>query len=702
MTDETARPLLAEALTCYASGNYRGALALARRAVAASDDAAALVVWVNAATRADALDDAIEGLEQLHARFPADDRFSRMLSTALNHAASRRTPGDESAVAGYERALVLWPDNVEALYTRALAARFDGDDVRAAGLLARAVALRPDDIELALEHHGAALAGKPGDARAAFASLLPALPSDLAPRAAQLAAIADDGELACSALARADSIDACMQAAAILASHGDADNARCAFARGATLGGRGIRAPSLRACIGERLTLPAIPADEAALARGRQGFAEGLARLEDEFDASSLSRCESGLSQLQWSNFLLAYQGEDDLALQSRYGDFAVRAARILAPDFARPPSRSEPRRVAIVSGFLRDSTIGAYFESWFGALAKAGFEVTAFALGPRHDAVTDRLAARVASLVRLDGSLESMAESIRATRARLVLYPELGMDERVFALAALRLAPVQAAAWGHPVTSGLPTIDAWFTCAAMEPPDAASHYRERLLPLPGLGTAYRAPEPPVVRGRDELGLPGGRLYLVPQSAFKLHPDDDAVLAAIAATDGEARLVLFDNERPGATRRLRARLVRALAAAGAGPDRLVFVPLTSRQRYLSINAACDVMVDTQRWSGGNTTLDALRAGLPVVTLPGRYMRARQSAAMLELLGLGPDLVVAQPDELARRAVAVACDGALRARLRAALVERLPTLLDGRDALDELARHVAALGARIVA
>lgn len=696
MSDESAQRLLAGAQAAFAAGDDAGALALARRAAAASGDLGALVVWANAATRIGAFDVAIEALEQLHARMPADPRFRRLLSTALNNDAARRAARDASALAGYERALALWPGNVEALYNRAQAALDDGDAAHAAALLARAAALRPDDAELALDRAGAALIASPADAGAAFEAMLATVPAGLAPRAAELAAIADEGALAVDALAHAESIEACLATATILAMHGDELNARRAHARGATLGGRGVRSPSLRACLGEYLALPAVPADVASLARSRIGFAEGLARLEAEFDARALSRCEPALAQLQWSNFLLAYQGEDDVALQSRYGDFAQRAARHLAPAFAEPPRRRDRRRVAIVSGFLRDATVGAYFESWFGALSNAGFAVTAFALGPRYDEVTARIGAAVDTLVRLDGTLESMATAIRAVRPALVLYPELGMDARVFALAALRLAPVQAAAWGHPVTSGLPTIDAWFTSTAMEPPDGDSHYRERLLALPGLGTAYRAPPLPVVRTRDELCLPGGRLYLVPQSAFKLHPDDDAVLAAIAAADADARVVLFDNERGGATRRLRERLERALAAAGAGPDRIVFVPLTSRQRYLSINAACDVMVDTQRWSGGNTTLDALHAGLPVVTCPGRFMRARQSAAMLGLLDLAHELVVADPRELASRAVAVAHDHALRARLRTGLAQRLPGLLDGREALASMTRHVEAL------
>jgi predicted O-linked N-acetylglucosamine transferase (SPINDLY family) len=49
------------------------------------------------------------------------------------------------------------------------------------------------------------------------------------------------------------------------------------------------------------------------------------------------------------------------------------------------------------------------------------------------------------------------------------------------------------------------------------------------------------------------------------------------------------------------------------------------------------------MLDTLHWSGGNTSLDALACGLPIVTLPGAFMRGRQSAGMLGLLGL-PELI----------------------------------------------------------
>ena len=41
-----------------------------------------------------------------------------------------------------------------------------------------------------------------------------------------------------------------------------------------------------------------------------------------------------------------------------------------------------------------------------------------------------------------------------------VAVFPELGMSPRTWRLAMLRSAPVQAVGWGHPVTTGLPSID--------------------------------------------------------------------------------------------------------------------------------------------------------------------------------------------------------------------------------------------------
>jgi len=101
-----------------------------------------------------------------------------------------------------------------------------------------------------------------------------------------------------------------------------------------------------------------------------------------------------------------------------------------------------------------------------------------------------------------------------------------------------------------------------------------------------------------------------------------------------------------------------------------------------------VNAVCDVMLDTLRWSGGNTSLDAIAAGLPIVTLPGKFMRGRQSMAMLRLVGC-PDLVAADATDYVSKASLLLQDAGCRQDARARLQGSAPVLYEQRNAVESL-------------
>lgn len=105
--------------------------------------------------------------------------------------------------------------------------------------------------------------------------------------------------------------------------------------------------------------------------------------------------------------------------------------------------------------------------------------------------------------------------------------------------------------------------------------------------------------------------------------------------------------------------------------------------------YLQINQACDAMLDTLRWSGGNTSLDAIACGLPVVTLPGTFMRARQSAAMLTLAAV-PDLVAGDEDDYVRIAARLANDSAWASEIARRMVAGQSRVFDDATPVSALA------------
>jgi predicted O-linked N-acetylglucosamine transferase (SPINDLY family) len=92
----------------------------------------------------------------------------------------------------------------------------------------------------------------------------------------------------------------------------------------------------------------------------------------------------------------------------------------------------------------------------------------------------------------------------------------------------------------------------------------------------------------------------------------------------------------------------------------------------------------DVALDVFPWSGHTTACEALRMGVPVVTLCGERYAGRMTASVLACLGL-EDWIASTPDDYVRVALALAANEPLRAVLRAEMRPRLlrSPLCDGR-------------------
>ena len=484
----------------------------------------------------------------------------------------------------------------------------------------------------------------------------------------------------------------------VLAERGEPEAAREAYARAQSAG-----AGDPRGAIGRRLVLPMIYPDAAAIDAARAQFASGVAELTADCAAFVRGRSVAQvLDGLRWTNFLLAYQGRDDRALQEGYAAFAGQAIVTAAPRWREPIARCPRRdrlRVGFASAFFHVGTCGRYFRSWLTELDRDNFEVYVYHLWPGSDEIADAIERRATRFRSYGGGQARpsiVAPAIKDDELDVLIYPELGMDVTTFALSALRLAPLQYAAWGHPVTTGQSTIDGYFSCAKMEPPDGAAHYTEPLLELPGIGTRYLRPAMPADATRERFGLPtDATLLLCPQSLFKIHPDNDELFADVLLRNPRAILVFFAGRHAAITDQFMRRFSGTLKRRGlAAGERTRVLPQVSHDDYLRVNLVCDAMLDTLHWSGGNTSLDALACALPVVTLAGEFMRGRQSAAMLSLLGV-PELVARDRGDY----VAIASRLVTEADWRMALRTRIAA---GQDSLFDVREPVVRLQAIIQA
>jgi protein O-GlcNAc transferase len=463
---------------------------------------------------------------------------------------------------------------------------------------------------------------------------------------------------------------------------------------------------NLRAAIAANLLLPQHYRGVEHVEQVRRQYTEGLDRLEAHADAFRFPGGERALAEARWTNFYLAYQGRNDRELQRRYGDFLQRVLSPAVPELMRPLAKHAPReriRVGFLSHFFFNCTAGRYFSSWVTHLDKDRFEVFVYYTNDWIADDTRAIAAAATRFRHLPGrTLYTLAGHVLADELDILVHPELGMHPDNFTLAALRLAPVQCSGWGHPNTTGMPGIDWFISSADMEPEDAQAHYTERLALLPGLGTRYLTPKTDDAGTRADFGIAEGRTaYLVPQSLFKIHPDNDELIARVLAGDPQGIAVMFAANHDVLTQAFADRLGAAMKRHGVDlHERVLFLGTgIPHATYLRLNELCDVMLDTLHWSGGNTSLDALAMGLPVVTLPGSLMRGRQSFGMLRAMGLAAELVARDADDYVERAVALGRDRdrrlAIRGRIlanRGALFERDEPIRALEDFLEAAVRE----------
>ncbi len=224
-----------------------------------------------------------------------------------------------------------------------------------------------------------------------------------------------------------------------------------------------------------------------------------------------------------------------------------------------------------------------------------------------------------------------------------MLIYPGLLMDTVSVQLAAQRLAPVQCTSWGHPETSGIETLDYFLSSDLMEPSGADALYTEKLVRLPNLSIYYEPVDLGAVdSSRAQLGLrTDAAVFWCGQSLYKYLPQYDDVFARIASEAPHSQFVFIKHHAgPRVTEVFRKRLTQAFAARGLDIDRhCVFLDRLSQSEFAGAIGLCDVFLDSLEWSGCNSAIESLPNALPIVTLPGAFMRGRHSAAILEMMGV---------------------------------------------------------------
>lgn len=439
------------------------------------------------------------------------------------------------------------------------------------------------------------------------------------------------------------------------------------------------------------------------VAQNEQEMLDTRRRVEADIEAllARPLRVDDPVQDIGITPFYLSYQGLNEKAFQERLVKLVRHASPSLTfvaphcrPDVTRSKAGRRPR-IGFVSKYFHDHPVGKHYAGMIGAFSRAEFELIVLRLAVPDDAIAREIAGAGDRCLDLDFDLSRARQQISALELDVLVFADVGMDPWTNYLAFARLAPVQCVLGGHPVTTGLDTIDYFISSELMEPADAQEHYSEHLIQLKHLPSFIRRGQLPQQRKTlAELGLDeSAHRYVTAQTLFKYHPQDDELFGQILRGDPLGRLYMFCGRHPNWTHMMQQRLQRSLADVY---PRISFLPRMIGPEYLQVLDHAHALLDTPRFNGGTTTCDALGIGAPIVTLPGPFQRSRVTLACYRQMR-HTELVARDRDDYVRLALRLGNDPAWRAEQREKIRAASTVLFENRAFVDELAEWFRVWG-----
>jgi len=364
----------------------------------------------------------------------------------------------------------------------------------------------------------------------------------------------------------------------------------------------------------------------------------------------------------------------DDNALQLRCSQNYVRQVgpAELAPLWQGERYSHDKIRLAYLSADFHEHVTASLLAEMFECHDRERFEVTGVSFGP------DDNSAMRARLVRTfdrfhDARQQSDREAVMLLRSwETDIAIDLGgytSGARPWVLAH-RPAPVQVKYMGYPGTSGSGFIDYIIADAVVVPQDQHRYFSEKIAALPDtLWVTDTRRELGPAPSRAEAGLPEqGFVFCCFNHNWKITPPVfDFWMRLLQQVEGSVLWLLEGNAS------IRGNLANQAKARGIDASRLVFAGRTSTGKHLARHQLADLFLDTLPYNAHTTASDALWAGLPLVTTPGRSFPARVAASILKAAGL-PQLVAPDLKQYEALALELARDPvklrAIRDKMRA--------------------------------
>lgn len=304
----------------------------------------------------------------------------------------------------------------------------------------------------------------------------------------------------------------------------------------------------------------------------------------------------------------------------------------------SKKSDKKRPRKVetiGFVSGDFNNHVVMHFFSPFLDSIKESGVKTVLFSNSPRDDLITSDLKTKCGAYYSIyKKSAQTVAKEIDSCHIDLLVDLSGHTAANRLDVFSLSPAPLSGTWMGFGCTTGMNTIDFFFGDSDLSPKTSQPFFSEKIVNL-NSSAVYQ----PLQANRDYLSkLPSeAHGYVTFGCLSRLIRINDEVLKVwnlILNLVPKSRLVI--DQIPLQSESFRTSYLKKLASAGIDPSRVVLRRSVPHSKSFD---DIDIVLDPFPHNGGTSTVDALLAGVPVITLVGERPFERISYSILKKLNL---------------------------------------------------------------
>ena len=272
----------------------------------------------------------------------------------------------------------------------------------------------------------------------------------------------------------------------------------------------------------------------------------------------------------------------------------------------------------------------------------KSRFKIYLYSFVPKEDKYTER-ARNSGCIFRNISELNNIEAVDLAKDDKIDIAVDLMgyTKHNRFSIFSSRVAPIQINYLGYPASVGSDVIDYILADRIIIPDNHEKFYSEKVLIMPN---CYLCNDDEIkienkLIARKDFNLPEkGFIFTCFNNHNKITPNEfDIWMRLLKEIKGSILWLKKPNKLAIENLSIEAE------KRNVDPKRLIFADKVSFHLHLARQSLGDLGLDTFNYNGHKTTLDALSAGLPILTKLGNNFAARVSSSLLTSIGI-PELI----------------------------------------------------------